>query len=118
MYQLISYYQQSKKRRAKGELKFDRVMIETTGMADPAPVAQTFFADEKINERYLLDAVVTVVDAKHGLKQLEEFTEAQQQAVVEAVLRYARALVEDGLHFLHRVAHEHFPRAAEHQGDS
>jgi G3E family GTPase len=67
------------KRRAKGELKFERVVIETTGMADPAPVAQTFFADEKVNERYLLDAVITVVDAKHGLKQLEEFTEAQQQ---------------------------------------
>ncbi len=68
------------KRRTKGELKFERVVIETTGMADPAPVAQTFFADEKVNERYLLDAVITVVDAKHGLKQLEEFTEAQQQA--------------------------------------
>ncbi len=68
------------KRRAKGEIKFERVVIETTGMADPAPVAQTFFADEKVNERYLLDAVITVVDAKHGLKQLEEFTEAQQQA--------------------------------------
>ena len=67
------------KRRAKGELKFDRVVIETTGMADPAPVAQTFFADEKVNERYLLDAVITVVDAKHGLSQLKEFTEAQQQ---------------------------------------
>ena len=67
------------KRRAKGEIKFERVVIETTGMADPAPVAQTFFADEKINERYLLDAVLTVVDAKHGINQLAEFTEAQQQ---------------------------------------
>ena len=67
------------KRRVSGDLKFDRVVIETTGMADPAPVAQTFFADEKINERYLLDAVITVVDAKHGLSQLKEFTEAQQQ---------------------------------------
>jgi G3E family GTPase len=67
------------KRRAKGEFNFSRVIIETTGMADPAPVAQTFFADEKVNERYLLDAVVTVVDAKHGLTQLKDFTEAQQQ---------------------------------------
>ena len=67
------------KRRAKGEFNFSRVVIETTGMADPAPVAQTFFADEKVNERYLLDAVVTVVDAKHGLTQLKDFTEAQQQ---------------------------------------
>ena len=67
------------KRRAKGEFNFTRVIIETTGMADPAPVAQTFFADEKVNERYLLDAVVTVVDAKHGMTQLKDFTEAQQQ---------------------------------------
>ena len=67
------------KRRAKGEFNFTRVVIETTGMADPAPVAQTFFADEKVNERYLLDAVITVVDAKHGITQLKDFTEAQQQ---------------------------------------
>ncbi|MBS0314844.1 MAG: GTP-binding protein [Burkholderiales bacterium] len=67
------------KRRSKGEFTFSRVIIETTGMADPAPVAQTFFADEKVNERYLLDAVVTVVDAKHGLTQLKDFSEAQQQ---------------------------------------
>ncbi|MBL8310769.1 MAG: GTP-binding protein [Burkholderiales bacterium] len=67
------------KRRSKGEFNFSRVIIETTGMADPAPVAQTFFADEKVNERYLLDAVVTVVDAKHGLTQLKDFSEAQQQ---------------------------------------
>ena len=67
------------KRRVKGEFNFSRVIIETTGMADPAPVAQTFFADEKVNERYLLDAVVTVVDAKHGLTQLKDFSEAQQQ---------------------------------------
>ncbi len=67
------------KRRARGEFNFTRVIIETTGMADPAPVAQTFFADEKVNERYLLDAVVTVVDAKHGLTQLKDFSEAQQQ---------------------------------------
>ena len=67
------------KRRAKGEFNFTRVVIETTGMADPAPVAQTFFADEKVNERYLLDAVITVVDAKHGMTQLKDFTEAQQQ---------------------------------------
>ncbi len=79
------------KRRSKGELKFDRVVIETTGMADPAPVAQTFFADEKINERYLLDAVITVVDAKHGLTQLKEFTEAQQQVAFADRLLVSKA---------------------------
>ncbi len=68
-----------KGRRQKGSLSFDRVIIETTGMADPGPVAQTFFTDEEIGAYYLLDSIVTVVDAKHAPQQLDEFTEAQQQ---------------------------------------
>jgi G3E family GTPase len=68
-----------KDRRKKGELKFDRVVIETTGMADPGPVAQTFFTDEDIGNYYLLDSILTVVDAKHASKQLDEFHEAQEQ---------------------------------------
>jgi G3E family GTPase len=67
-----------RKREAK-ELDFERVIIETTGMADPAPVAQTFFIDDKIAEYYLLDAVITVVDAKHAQSQLDQHTEAQEQ---------------------------------------
>jgi G3E family GTPase len=66
-------------KRKSGELKFDRVIIETTGLANPGPVAQTFFMDEKIHDQYLLDAVVTVVDAKHGHKQLDEHDEARRQ---------------------------------------
>jgi G3E family GTPase len=66
-------------RREAGEIAFDRVIIETTGMADPGPVAQTFFIDDEIADRYLLDAVITVVDAVHGDKQLDEHTEAQEQ---------------------------------------
>ena len=68
-----------KERRGKGELEFDRVVIETTGMADPGPVAQTFFTDEEIGNYYLLDSILTVVDAKHAPKQLDEFREAQEQ---------------------------------------
>ena len=68
-----------KERRGKGELKFDRVVIETTGMADPGPVAQTFFTDEDIGSYYLLDSILTVVDAKHAPKQLDDFREAQEQ---------------------------------------
>ncbi|MDH5222180.1 MAG: GTP-binding protein, partial [Betaproteobacteria bacterium] len=68
-----------KERRGSGELKFDRVVIETTGMADPGPVAQTFFTDEEIGNYYLLDSILTVVDAKHAQKQLDEFHEAQEQ---------------------------------------
>jgi G3E family GTPase len=68
-----------KEKRDKGDLKFDRVVIETTGMADPGPVAQTFFTDEEIGNYYLLDSIITLVDAKHAPKQLDEFHEAQEQ---------------------------------------
>src|SRR5438034_1154212 len=59
-------------KRRKGELAFDRVVIETTGVADPGPVAQTFFMDDEIAESYLLDSILTLVDAKHGERQLDE----------------------------------------------
>jgi G3E family GTPase len=66
-------------KRAMGTLSFERVIIETTGLADPAPVAQTFFVDDEIGQRYLLDAIVTLVDAKHAMAQLDEHHEAQEQ---------------------------------------
>ena len=67
------------KKRKAGELKFDRVIIETTGLANPGPVAQTFFMDEGIHGQYLLDAVLTVVDAKHGQSTLDDNDEARAQ---------------------------------------
>jgi G3E family GTPase len=67
------------KKRRQGQLAFDRVIIETTGLANPGPVAQTFFMDEKIHDQFLLDAVVTVVDAVHGNRQLDEHDEARAQ---------------------------------------
>jgi G3E family GTPase len=76
---LIKILGDLKERRSQGALKFDRVIIETTGMADPGPVAQTFFTDEDIGAYYLLDSILTVVDAKHAPKQLDEFREAQEQ---------------------------------------
>ena len=66
-------------KRRKGLLDFERVVIETTGLADPGPVAQTFFMDEEIAETYLLDAIVTLVDAKHAAQQLNERQEARRQ---------------------------------------
>ena len=66
------------KRRAS-TLQFDRVVIETTGLADPAPVAQTFFVDDDITQNFMLDAIVTLVDAKHAPLQLDEHHEAQEQ---------------------------------------
>ena len=57
--------------------KFDGILVETTGLADPGPVAQTFFTDDDVKARTRLDAIVTVVDAKHFLGQLEPGDEAQ-----------------------------------------
>ena len=66
-------------RRRKGELDFERVVIETTGLADPGPVAQTFFMDDEVAESYLLDSVLTLVDAKHAEEQLDTRQEARMQ---------------------------------------
>ena len=64
-------------KRRKGELDFERVVIETTGLADPGPVAQTFFMDDEIAESYLLDSILTLVDAKHAEGQLDTRQEAR-----------------------------------------
>jgi G3E family GTPase len=66
-------------KKRKGLLDFDRVVIETTGLADPGPVAQTFFMDDEIAESYLLDSILTLVDAKHADKQLDDRQEARRQ---------------------------------------
>ena len=66
-------------KKRKGELQFDRVVIETTGLADPGPVAQTFFMDDEIAESYLLDSILTLVDAKHAVGQLNDRQEARRQ---------------------------------------
>ena len=66
-------------KRRRGELEFDRVVIETTGLADPGPVAQTFFMDDEIAESYLLDSILTLVDAKHAVGQLNDRQEARRQ---------------------------------------
>jgi G3E family GTPase len=66
-------------KKRKGLLDFDRVVIETTGVADPGPVAQTFFMDDEIAESYLLDSILTLVDAKHAEQQLNDRQEARRQ---------------------------------------
>jgi G3E family GTPase len=93
---LVRILGELKDRREKGELAFERVIIETTGMADPGPVAQTFFLDDAIGEYYLLDSVITVVDAKHAPKQLDEFEEAQEQVgFADRILLSKTDLVSD-----------------------
>jgi G3E family GTPase len=66
-------------KRESGQLRFDRVIVETTGIANPGPVTQTFFIDESVAAYYRLDGVVTVVDAKHGHATLDAQPEAQNQ---------------------------------------
>ncbi|PXW29534.1 CobW family GTP-binding protein [Paraburkholderia caballeronis] len=66
-------------RKRAGEFDFDRVVIETTGLANPGPVAQTFFMDNEIADEFLLDAIITLVDAKHGNHQLDEHEVVQRQ---------------------------------------
>jgi G3E family GTPase len=59
--------------------RFDGILIETTGLADPAPVAQTFFVDEDVRSKTRLDSIITVVDAKHLLGEIDRAHEAQEQ---------------------------------------
>ena len=66
--------------------KFDGILVETTGLADPGPVAQTFFTDDDVKARTRLDAIVTVVDAKHFLGQLEQGNEAEEQVAFADVI--------------------------------
>lgn len=68
--------------RAEGRHDFDRVVIETTGLADPAPILQTLLTDGFIASRYRLDSVVATVDAVHGSGQLDDHPEPSKQAAV------------------------------------
>ena len=67
------------KRHRAGQIVFDQVMIETTGLADPGPIAQTFFLDPDIAACYRPDAILTLVDAKHAMGQLDTRGEARRQ---------------------------------------
>ncbi len=66
--------------------KFDGIVIETTGLADPAPVAQTFFVDDEVKDRAKLDSIVTVVDAKHLPLRLKDSREAEEQIAFADVI--------------------------------
>jgi G3E family GTPase len=66
--------------------RFDGIIVETTGLADPAPVAQTFFADEDVKRATKLDAIVTVVDAKHLFARLDDSKEAQEQVAFADII--------------------------------
>jgi len=100
-------------KKRKGELSFDRVVIETTGLADPGPVAQTFFMDDEIAESYLLDSILTLVDAKHAPDQLNDRQEARRQVgfADQIFISKSELVSKDALEALqHRLKHMN-PRA-------
>ncbi len=70
-------------RRSRG---FDGILVETTGLADPAPLAQTFFVDDEVRRRTKLDAIITVTDAKHLLREIDRAPEAQEQLAFADVI--------------------------------
>ncbi|MBM7061495.1 GTPase [Pseudomonas sp. UL073] len=77
-----------------GEIAFDRLVIECTGLADPAPVAQTFFVDEELRERYILDGVITLVDAAHADIHLQQAIAQAQVGFADRLLVSKRDLVD------------------------
>ena len=100
-------------KRRRGELDFERVVIETTGLADPGPVAQTFFMDDEIAEAYLLDSILTLVDAKHADAQLDTRQEARMQVgFADQIFVSKTDLVEPAAvqALVHRIKHMN-PRA-------
>jgi len=109
-------------KKRQGLLEFDRVVIETTGLADPGPVAQTFFMDDEIAESYLLDSILTLVDAKHAPQQLNDRQEARRQVgFADQIFISKSELVsaEETEALIHRLKHMN-PRAPQqkaHFGD-
>ena len=100
-------------KRRKGELDFERVVIETTGLADPGPVAQTFFMDDEIAESYLLDSILTLVDAKHAQAQLDTRQEVRRQiGFADQIFISKSDLVDEASTeaLIHRIKHMN-PRA-------
>jgi len=94
---LIRVLQGLAKRQSTSGRGFDAIVIETTGLADPGPVAQTFFVDEDVKARTVLDSVTTVVDAKHVLGQLDHSREAREQiAFADQIILNKTDLVPEG----------------------
>lgn len=100
-------------RRNAGDLDFEQVMIETTGLADPGPVAQTFFLDDQIASRYRPDAILTMVDAKHAMDQLDERREARRQVGFADRIFVSKAdlVTQRDLHVLRHRLRQMNPRA-------
>ncbi len=109
-------------KKRQGLLDFERVVIETTGVADPGPVAQTFFMDDEIAESFLLDSILTLVDAKHAEQQLNDRQEARRQVgFADQIFISKTDLVsqEETAALMHRLKHMNprAPQKAVHFGE-
>ncbi|MPM81773.1 hypothetical protein SDC9_128830 [bioreactor metagenome] len=119
---LVRILAELRSKREAGEVDFERIIIETTGMANPGPVTQTFFMDDEIAETYLLDSIITLVDAKHANQQLDDRQEARRQVgFADQIFLSKTDLVSeaDKDALIHRLKHMN-PRApirAVHFGD-
>ncbi len=114
---LIRILQGLMKRQASATRGFDAIILETTGLADPGPVAQTFFADEEVKAKTRLDSVTTVVDAKHILLTLSESREAREQIAFadQIVLNKTDLVSEADLKLLETRLHRLNPMAKVHR---
>ena len=104
-------------KKRKGLLDFERIVIETTGLADPGPVAQTFFMDDEIAESYLLDSILTLVDAVHAEQQLDARQEARRQVGFADQIFISKTDLADPAAvdaLAHRIKHMN-PRAPQHK---
>jgi G3E family GTPase len=97
--------------------KFDAILVETTGLADPSPVVQTFFVDDEVKEKTKLDSITTVVDAKHILLRLKDAREASEQIAFadQIILNKTDLVSADELKLVERRIRELNPLAPIHR---
>ncbi|WP_421228247.1 CobW family GTP-binding protein [Aeromonas enteropelogenes] len=99
-------------RRARGELAFERLIVETTGLADPGPIIQTFFVEERLRDALRLDAVITLADCQHIARQLDEHpVAAAQLGFADRILLSKCDQVDDAIRDaaiarIHRINHK------------
>jgi len=116
---LIRVVQGLVKRQTRAGKGFDAIIIETTGLADPGPVAQTFFVDDDVKARTRLDSVTTVVDAKHILLRLSDSREAREQIAFadQIVLNKTDLVSADDLRMIEARLHRLNPLAPIHRAE-
>jgi len=89
-------------RRNAGEIGYDRVLIETSGLADPAPILQALMTERDVARHYALDTLLTLIDAQHGEATLDRHPEARRQAALADRLLLSKTDVADDTHALRR----------------